>query len=367
MRVAALVPALVLWSTGCFYVEPINQRPSLDIRPASSAPVHRGGTVELHAVASDPERQVVRFQWRVYLCTDATVFETCDLNPWFSGIEDRATFHVPSYREAGEPVESLWIVLEGSDDRGAEARPRQELVLPVVNAAPTLEVSKSSAFGYVVGEPVELYARYGDPDDALDGLTVEWTAYSPSQVPFTLDPLAVPPDPDPTKRQVGRRLVPPVTGEWDIRVVATDPLGGQTERQLLVAVVEDRPPCLGALDPVPAPDGAARPIFEPTLIQVQRVEDDRDVYPEVAGHGRAEFRWSIRPPGAPGHQPLATSSNNVAFDPAAYPPGSIVELRVEIFDRNAAPVACPASEPTCSIAPSPPGCLQRQTWRLEAR
>src|SRR5678815_4578031 len=62
----ALVIASV-WLVGCFYVEPINQRPSIDIR-APGTPIFRGDMVTIEAVADDPEDQLVLFTWRAYLC-----------------------------------------------------------------------------------------------------------------------------------------------------------------------------------------------------------------------------------------------------------------------------------------------------------
>ena len=362
-------------SAGCFYVDPINQRPSLDIRPMSSDPVYRGGSAAFEAIASDPEKHFVSFQWRAYVCTDATSIESCDLNPIFTGVEPSATFRVPTFRldpdgagpMAAPPVESLRVVLEGKDDHGATAKPPQELILPVLNHPPDVQIRTVSNHGAVVTTPIDVYAKYGDPDDTPANVTLEWTAFSPSQVPDTLVDLPVPPDGnDPAHLQQGKRFTPAVIGNWDIRVVATDRLGTRTEEHLTVTVADDAPPCLDAWDPLASAE--ATPITEPTLFRVIQVRDDLDAYPRAGNEpfiGETEFAWSIKI-GAGPRQPLSNAVNSLAFDPQTYAPGTIVELRVQIFDRRDTAITCTDDAQTCSVI-SQPTCIQRQTWRVEAR
>ena len=252
-------------SAGCFYVDPINQRPSLDIRPMSSDPVYRGGSAAFAAIASDPERQLVSFQWRAYACTDATSSEGCDLNPIFTGVEDTAAFIVPAFRGdpdgpgplVAPPVEALRVVLEGRDDHGATAKPAQELPLPVLDHPPDIQLRVASKHGTVVTTPIDVYAKYGDPDDTAENVTLEWTVFSPSQVPDTLVDLPALPRADESHLQQGKRFTPAVIGNWDIRVVAIDRLGARTEEHLTVTVADDRPPCLDAWDPLAGRRGDA--------------------------------------------------------------------------------------------------------------
>lgn len=369
-----LAAAALAAPAGCFYVEPINQRPSLDIRPFSSDSVFRGATITLEAIASDPEQEQVKLDWRVLGCTDAVAPATCDDNPMFTGSEPEATFRVAPFRAdpdgAGPapapPVESLRVVLEGSDDRGAAARPSQLLILPVVNAPPTVALRLGADRATVVTTPIDVYAKVGDPDDRPENVTVEWTVFSPSQVPGALTDVAVPDGGDPDHLQQGKRFTPQVTGNWDVMVVAIDRLGVRTEQHLIITVAADAPPCIDAWEP--AASAATTPITEPTLIQVRQVRDDLDPFPTAAGDPILEeptFAWSAKI-GAGPRQPLGNPVNSLAFDPQAYAPGTIVELRVEIFDRRATPITCADDALTCSVI-SEPTCIQRQTWRLEAR
>ena len=100
------------------------------------------------------------------------------------------------------------------------------------------------------------------------------------------------------------------------------------------------------------------------------VIDDLDVYPPVpldTTLGTATFQWSLRAPGESIHAPiLGATSSSVALDPGVYEPGAVLELRVEISDRQAIAIPCPDAEATCSVI-AQPSCLQRQTWRVEVR
>ena len=366
---------------GCFYVPPINQRPALDIKPRSSDPVHRGDHGEhgvvLDALADDPEGQFVAFQWRVYLCTDATDFATCDQDPITSGIESSITFDVPSLRAdpdgAGPaiaaPVESLLVILEAKDDHGATAKPADSLIIPVLDADPSLEVDQHRLYGGVIGTPVDLFAVYGDPDDTAANVMITWQAFSPSQVEINLADIVVPQPDDLALAQVGKRLVPNAIGLWDIVITATDPVGQAVTRHLSVPVGDDKPPCLAQWSPIAPTGGVTLPITEPTLFQVPIVADDLDRFPTIVGDpflGPTTFAWSIKPPGASARQPLVgVTGNTAALDPASFAPGSIVELRVEIFDRNATPISCADSDQSCSVIST--ACIQRQTWHVEVR
>ncbi|MDQ3370659.1 MAG: hypothetical protein M3680_35020 [Myxococcota bacterium] len=376
MRAAVLLAGVV--SSGCFYVDTINQRPSLDIRAASSDPIYRGDTVTLEAVIVDPEGHAVEPRWAVYACTDASSFADCDAAPFFTGTEVDAVFTVPTLRAdpdgAGpaEPVavRSLRAVLEARDAYGATAKPTGQLVLAVLDRSPDLTLSKRSRYEFVVGTPVELFAEYGDGDDALDALTIDWQAFSPSQVMISLDDLAVPQDPDdPAHRQAGKRLIPNALGDWLIRVTVTDPQGNATAKEIPVTVVADRAPCIAQTTPEVPPAGAVLPVFEPTLFQVPIVSDDLDGYPLSATGDPilrpSKFVWSIKPPGGARQVIGGSPGSTLLFDPATFTPGALVEVRVEIYDRKDTPITCADADPTCSVISTM--CIQRQTWRVEAR
>ena len=362
---------LCLAVSGCFYVDPINQRPSLAIEQTSAGVVNRGDTVTLKAKTDDPEDQFVYVHWRAQLCSSEA---QCDQVPFFelSGDETvEASFVVPNERatDPAQPVEAIRVVLEGQDDLGATARPEQQLLIPIADLAPTLELRKDSRYGYVEKTWLNLYAKAGDPDDWPDVPALTWEVFTPTSQPeYMLLDLDVAEDPDdPTHAQLGKQFLPDEVGEYEIRVTATDRLGASTVKSIMVSVVDDQPPCLRQLSPLVATAPAALPISEPTLFQVHVVTDDLDPYPAVADPvlGTPTFTWSLLAPGMAARQQLTgVTGNGVALDPASYQPGDILELRVEIADRNH--LTCEGDNPTCSVI-SDDTCLQRQTWRIEVR
>lgn len=362
-----------LAAAGCFF-DSINGRPSLDIRIESSDPVYRGASLELKAVVDDPERQRVELNWRVYACADAIAGE-CDDDPVYTGTEETATLRVPVFRadpdgtgpQPAPPVESLRVLLAGADDHGAEARPAQELIVPVLNHPPTIELRAASRDKAVVTAPVEIFAKYGDPDDTPENVTFAWVLFSPSQQPPPLEDISVPLDPrDPDHVQVGVRFTPMVTGTWKIAAVATDKRGTRTEQQLTLPVVEDGPPCLAVWQPFVAATPA--PITFSTRFQVNHVRDDLDAFPRLSdapGVGETRFEWSLRV-GAEARRSLGPGVDSLVIEPRDYALGTILEVRVEIFDRKAVQIRCADADATCSVN-SRSDCLQRLTWRVEVR
>lgn len=362
VRLAAF---LAIPLTGCFFVDSIDQRPSIAIRQESTAPLMRGGTTTVAAETDDPENDTVTLAWTATACSDVS----CDPTAFAESSTTEFTFSVPTNLADGEPTTIAVLTLDGVDAYGAAARPQQQLHIPVLDAPPSLELRKVARHDYVVGTPVDLYAKVGDVDDAPTADALFWSDFAPSGMKLDLVSTKLPGDPtDPTHAQESVTIVPEVEGEWIVQVLAIDPAKGMTQQSISLTVAGDRPPCLGQWSPIAPPAGETLPISEPTLFSVPVVIDDLDVYPPVPGDpylGETEFDWSLLPPGASARIPAGTG-NSVAFDPSAYAPGSVAELRVEIYDRNHTPITCADDDPTCSVV-ADDSCIQRQTWRVEVR
>jgi len=379
VRGVRAVLVLVL-ASGCFYTDPIDQRPSVAIEQLSSAQVFHGDVVNLEAVADDPDGDAVALQWREYACSDATPAPDgsrpgCDDAPLSSAVTSLFSFDAPTYRADGAtPVGAVYVTLDATDRYGATARPGGDLIIAVADVPPSLALSKQARPSYVVDIPVPLFAKVGDADDGPAAVDVAWTAFSPSGSESLATESTAQPDPD--HLQLATTLVPAALGEWTVQVTATDPTaracadsscGGATTQSLVIEVGPDEPPCLGTWTPAAAPAGDVLPISAPTLFQVLVVADDLDPFPADPSDpelGTTAFAWSLLPPGGATREPLSTVTGAaVALDPASYQPGDIAELRVEIFDRNHTPIPCADADATCSIGAD--ACLQRLTWRVE--
>ena len=374
--------ALVLVS-GCIIAEPINQRPSLSIRRTDDGTAFRGDTVSFHAVTRDPELQYVHVQWRAYLCTTAATYpEGCDKKPFYTDIREDAEFIVPMKRaDEDVAVEQIMVFLEGQDAYGATANPIQEQAVIVSNHEPDIAMRKDSRYGYVTNVPLNIYASIGDADDGKSDVELAWKVYSPMNQPaYDFEDITVPDDPDhPERVQVGKRFTPKGIGDWEIELSATDAIAraclaaggtdcGVTVEHLTITVVADHAPCLSQWSPIAPPVGATFPMTNPTLFQVNVVQDDLDPYPGFPNDAvldTTKFKWSLLPPGASTRQAFGTT-NHASLDPNNYAPGDILELRVEIADRNNTPITCADANPTCSVI-SDNACLQRLTWRVEVR
>ena len=364
-----------LVASGCFYTDSINQRPSLDIKRPSSDPIYRTDKVALEAIANDPDGDFVTFDWRAYACTDPT---DCDQAPFHFDKGMTTTITVPAKRidpltgqPGSVPVEAVLVLLDGMDDYGATARPTQQLLLTVDDHPPELTLRKDSRYGYVIGTPINVFAAVGDPDDTPADATVTWQVFSPPSNPaYTLVDLTVMQNDPDHLYQYGKTFTPNGIGQWTIQVTATDHLGTATTQAVMIVVTADQPPCLSQLSPIVPPPGNTLPMSQPTLFAVNVVKDDLDPYPTVPSDpllGTTRFTWSLLPPGAGTRQALTgITGNALALDPSSYNPGDILELRVEIYDRNNTPITCADGNATCSVI-SDPQCVQRQTWRVEVR
>ena len=182
----ALVAAAGLAAPGCFYTDPVNQRPSLDIRQTSAEVVVRDSTVTLEAVSNDPEGHFVFFHWRAYLATDEGNWDEAPFYEKSGSEGDRmAEFYVPRTRndDSSLPVQAIRVVLQGQDAFGANARPDQQLWIPVADRAPTLELRKDSRYGYVDDTPINRYAKVGDEDDWPAVPELAWEVFTPPNQP----------------------------------------------------------------------------------------------------------------------------------------------------------------------------------------
>lgn len=351
---------------GCFYVDPIEVHPDVTLaRTDGDVPIVRGGHFQVTADLEHPDR----FAWSAFPCADQAGTR-CGLTPFgTANTANVADFDVPVWvaEDHAALTESVWVRVVAHDDHGALAGGQPSVNYAVDDARPVIQVGTGAASHETVGAPIQLFAKYSDPDDDVSTIAVRWTVLG-------LDPATslatLPPSTTADETTAGVELVPLVVGSWSVQATATDPLGASATQQVTFDVEPDGPPCIAQSQPIVPPDGATLPITQPTLFQVQHVDDDLDAYPRASSDphfGTAVFAWSIKAAGDPARRPLAgVTGNAVALDPAAFAPGQLVELRVEAFDRKRTAVSCPDAAPTCA-AGAQAACIQRQTWQVEIR
>ena len=369
----ALPLVLAIAAPGCFYVEQINQRPSVSIRQLSGGTPARGSRLAFSAELDDPDGDPVAPSWRAFACTTGVdPAPDCDAAAFDSGTEDDFNFTVPVTRTDGAPVLAVRVLLDATDQRGATARPEQELVVAIGDGLPVLAVRKVSLHDFVTGSAIHLFADVTDPDDAATAVSLAWTVFSPAGNPtFALTESPTAPPAVPGHRGEEYLLVAGAPGDWDVQVIATDPIGKTAMTDFLLVVTDDSPPCIASESPI-AQAGQTLPLFEVTQFEVPVVTDDLDTYPPElvdSDAGAAAFRWTLATNGG-ARAPLAIAGNAVELDPAQFHSGDVLDLRVEVadrVDRQASFAACGDALASCALDPAVPSCTQRQTWHVEVQ
>ena len=152
-----LVLASVL--SGCFYTDPINQRPSIAIHQSGTGPVVRGQMhVGFSAISNDPDGDTVAVSWRAYAC-DGTA---CDSTEFDSGTDTTFdVYQIPYINAAGTSFDTLEIRLEGHDALGATAKPSQTLDIHL-GGDDTVIRMRADPRHAVVKSPIGVYAIVTD-------------------------------------------------------------------------------------------------------------------------------------------------------------------------------------------------------------
>jgi hypothetical protein len=352
---------------GCFYVDPINERPSADIEWVDPETPSRGERVEVEPLIYDPDGDETVPSWSVYACTT----DRCDDAPFDTANTYRFVFETPFFTANGSPIERVEVELEVYDEWGAAAVPIQRLDIIVGNAVPMLEpLQRSGRFfrgSYPVGTPVRVTARASDEDDGVAGLTYHDPVLFPPPGTTLEDATLVRVDGEDSDGEAIWELVAAEPGLWELQVSVQDFAVVDVER-VGVPVAADHPPCIGASDPAFPPEGARIVVDQSRRFSVLAIDDDLDLYPAPSPDddilGAASFRWFLATPASGGVlEPLAVDGNGVDIDPAAWTPGDQLELRVEAVDQVDRPL-CDAAMASCELVA---GCFQRQTWSLEVR
>lgn len=358
--------AVLLAPAGCFYTTTINERPHAEIRIETEGPHYAGEEVLFSALTSDSEDgDALRCTWTAESCAD----EGCGSTDPIPTIDPTALpcdepFGVVPPLTRHEPILVRVVV---TDRSGADFTAAQ--VLEVANQIPAVEVQvrpAGTADHAVVGVPARVSVRVDDGDQ--DPLALSWRLLKPrgGGADVELVPAPVPGD------EQGHVFTPDAPGLWMVEVTADDGIDRGVGSGA-VAVEDDGPPCL-ALTAPEAVEGqrlVVRRDDGPRVFAVLRVADDLDPYPGPApgpGQGEPAFSWQIASPDTGGDLAVVSGAvgPDLTVDLAAFTPGDLVDVRVEVADRVDRALPCDVSSPSCSLD-GDASCLQRISWGVEIR
>jgi len=327
---------------GCFYLDTVNTAPVVEEIHASSGKI--SDPIVFTATVLDADGDAVGYHWTGTGCTPRE--------------STQSTFIVMA--DGHNPVTAT---LQVTDRHHAIslATNLSTYELQAKNSNPTIDaqlLSQGNPDGtFTQTLPIEVAAQASDPDTD-DKVTVSAMVHAP----VTSDPNRasfVAKD----KATQDWILTPDVPGVWSVELTAADDYGGVATATKMLTVVADAPPCILVTSPDATTDnhyllfrdGGAR------SFAVIRAYDDLDPYPDGAAH----FAWSFGPSGSAPASVAGHDLPDFAIDPAAYLPGDVLVLRVEVSDRQQRTLPCAPDQPRCSIGGN--SCLQRESWEVEIR
>jgi hypothetical protein len=366
LRSIHVLAPLLAAAGGCFYGDPINERPSADIARQTDNPV-RGGTIAVAAEAYDPDGDYTYRAWTAWAYSgDQRAAEPQ------TGTEIVFNADVPAFLDPDNlmgPVDRMVIELVVTDEHNARAVPTQTLEIDIGNAPPEIELQAQGHTyrgSYPVVMPMKVVGIKSDPDDTAAAVVVfeddlfaeEGTTREGSSLMLVEE----------TDTQVVWDVVVDEAGVWEVVVTVRDSVGAEFQDVESIPFALDQWPCIGAAEPAFPPEGADVILDQRRRFAVLSVEDDLDLWPPPPPSmylDAATFRWWLGSPATGGALvPLdGVDGAEVWLDPALYTPGDQLELRVEAVDSEDRDL-CDSALGTCEALP---GCAQRRTWTVEVR
>jgi hypothetical protein len=362
---------------GCLYTDPINMPPTVTI----TSPLHvwHHQDAAFTAIATDPDGGSVRIAWAH---TTGTCAGNSPLDP--IPVADPATpYTVP----ASDTVGTFCVWVFATDRHGAtttQHRPIDPEDHPPVADLQILRPDPISAGTFPLYTEMKLSAAHSvDPDGdplSFDWKTLPTVSALPAAAAAATGALAPCREDDPTST-AAICFVPPAPGQYTIRVTLGS-LPGATpvwlDKTFMVAT--DQMPCLTDTTPPLTVPQVVSTSASPLSFQVNRVVDDGDPYPVEPGAGITDFSWFVgqdsTAPGGTG--PAVPTESPVVYQQSAklpvftvypfkYRAGDRIRVRVEIHDRNPAPIDAVLAGCSDGDALCPPAsrCYQRKTWTVE--
>ena len=358
--------AILLAPAGCFYTSSINERPRAEIEKVTLGPHYPDEEIRFTAQKSSDTEDGgnIECTWSAHTCLDDRCMDVEMLQePEIITCTTEYDVVIPTRDH--RPIK---VALRVQDLDGAEFFDSE--TIDVGNRPPDLVLPQPDYPGdadhSAVSIPIEVSIQVSDPDGD-DPVAISWQLIKPRGAGADVE-LSPVDDSD-----LIRTFTPDTAGVWTVEVTADDSFeDGRVTQFATIPIMEDAPPCIAQTTPSIDPD--QRVILQrddpPRVFTVLRVKDELDPYPRASDAdylGDPEFSWQLASPDTGGDLvPVAgAASPDLTIDPAAYAPGDLIDLRVEVADRVERTIPCDQADPTCSS--SGDTCYQRVTWGVEIR
>ncbi len=368
--ITAVLAALI--GAGCLYTDGVNGEPQARISKQTPGPHYIDSRVIMEAFEStDPDNDFLTASWVAVQCLD-TAGDNCPPNT----TQIVGSLSTSSSQEFGFTVRDktpVLVTLTVSDERGATTQ--DWMFVEVGNRAPVIDQLQRQPLNgpYTLGTKVKVVveAHDPDPDDTLS-FSARLVNLPRGSLPDNRSFALL----EETASGATWELEGDIADTFFVEVTVSDGTGGdaeQTVQMIGVPFAEDEAPCIVGTDPLAVTGGSyvVDTAGGVRRFAVTNASDDLDAYPGAGGSfdGEATFKWFIASPDTDGQ--FVEVSGNVGadflVDPAAYAPGDMLKLRVEIADRiDRGPLPCADDVATCSYT-GVQTCPQRVTWEAEIR
>lgn len=387
-----LTPVLaLLMAPGCLYIGGINHDPQGEVvMESSSARLEVGGSATFNAQASDPDDDILAYEWRAEVVDDkgkawvltraAGSKDTCDQDLIARDkmsapvIGEQSSLTIDPFCKRG----TYTVRLRFADDRGAALE--RKFTFEVKNTAPSgvrlrlradpLLREQDQVPDHGGGYPAHAhYLVYVEKVDDLEGdlacgqgASVTWTLeHGPALIQEykqvqscsnkeTLDRLRF--RFKPAKLSGAQALT--------IRATINDGHGGVGKGEEVFSLLPNRPPCIKVGDLwLDQKQNVAVLSAKGHPFDADLVDDDVDAK-------SARHRWSVRDKGAAGFTDLPGQTGGVFQMPAWFRlPGDELELRVLVQDDLSALPTCGLTTALCAPHKAlPKNCYQGITWKV---
>lgn len=340
---------------GCF-TQPINRQPSVQLTPPATS-IMRGKDASFIVVATDPDGDPLNVSWSV-----AAGDCPRDVQSWQGDRRPLGPGERQVVVESSATLDTFCVCVFAVDShnatdanclKGTPINRAPDITLRVVEPSilprfPLFSRIRVSAAGTV------------DPDGAAGELIrYDWRdLVRPTGSTAVLEACAPP-------SELDRCFTGDAHGTYTVTLEASDAMGEKSRAMVPVEIAEDRLPCIRETTPALTSLTRDDSHDAPRSISVTSVEDDGNPYP-ASSSGRIQFTWFAGLQGGP----MSYLGNDFeSYTPVGYQLGDVVQVRVEIRDRNVKTIddiltRCQMNGDALCESPPGSGCFLSATWTV---